>query len=131
MKELTFYHCPTDYDVHPPIYIIPCVVIGKSYDDSLKQDILYVGRESPYFDKMYIKTSSGVEVFRYEETVKSFNHGYVGEEYVGSMTDSLYQKLRAAINEDGAKFRFEGRSFAERELTKKELSDISKIFAIC
>jgi len=37
--------------------------------------------------------------------------------------------LQFAIKEGAAKFRFEGRSFAERELTKKELSDMAKVFA--
>lgn len=130
MKEVTFYHCPIDYDVRPPISIIPFVVVEKDYTASLRQDILYVGREVLYFDKLYIKTSDGVETFRYEKTVKSFDRGYVGEEYVGLMTDSLYQKLQTAIKEGGAKFRFEGRSFAEREFTDKELSDMAKVFAI-
>lgn len=130
MKEVTFCHCPINYDIHPPIYIIPFVVVEKDYTVSLRQDILYVGHEVLHFDKLYIKTSAGVETFRYENTVKSFDGGYVGEEYVGLMTDGLYQKLQTAISEGNAKFRFEGRSFAEREITKKELSDMAKIFAI-
>lgn len=110
--------------------IIPFVVVEKDYTASLRQDILYVGREVLYFDKLYIKTSDGVETFRYEKTVKSFDSGYVGEEYVGLMTDSLYQKLQTAIKESGAKFRFEGRLFTEREFTYKELSDMANVFAI-
>ena len=130
MKEVTFCHCPINYDIRPSIAIIPFVVIEKDYTVSLRQDILYVGREALYFDTLYIKTSEGVETFRYEKTIKSFDGGYVGEEYVGLMTGGLYQKLQTAIKEGTAKFRFEGRSFAERELTGKELSDISKVFAI-
>lgn len=130
MQEVTFYHCPINYDVHPPIAIIPFVVVDKDYNASLRQDILYVGREVLYFDTLYIKTLDGVETFRYEDTVKSFDGGYVGEEYVGLMTGGLYQKLQTAIAEGGAKFRFEGRSLAEREFTKKELSDMAKVFTI-
>lgn len=130
MKELTFCHCPINYDVHPPISIIPFVVVDKNYGVSLRQDILYVGRELLDFDTLYIKTSGGVDKFYYEKTVKSFDGGYVGEEYVGLMTDGLYQKLQTAIKEGGAKFRFEGRTFGERNLTGKELSDMAKVFAI-
>lgn len=130
MKEITFCHCPINYDVHPGICIIPYVVIDKNYDVSLRQDILYVGREPLRFDKLYIKTSSGVEIFRYEETIKSVDGGYFGEEYVGLMGDNLHKKLQTAINEGGAKFRLEGRTFAERELTQKELSDMAKVFAL-
>jgi len=109
MKEVTFCHCPIDYDVPPPIYIIPFVVVDKDYGVSLRQDILYVGHEVLYFDTLYVKTLGSVDIFSYEETVKSFNHGYVGEEYVDSMTDGLYKKLQTAIKEGGAKFRFEGK----------------------
>lgn len=130
MKELTFCHCPIDYDAHPPISIVPYVTFDKNYNVDLYQDIVYVGREVLYFDTLYIKTSGGVDTFRYEKTVKSVDGGYVGEEYVGKMTDSLYRKLQSAIKEGGAKFRFEGRSFAEREFTKKELSDMTRVFAI-
>lgn len=130
MKEVTFCHCPINHDIHPQIHIIPFVVVDKDYNVSLRQDILYVGRVALYFDKLYIKTLDGVQTFRYEKTVKSFDGGYVGEEYAGLMTGELYQKLQAAINEGGAKFRIEGREFAERELTQKELSDMAKIFSI-
>ena len=130
MKEVTFCHCPINHDIHPSIYIIPYVVVDKGYQVSLRQDILYVGREVLYFDTLYIKTSDGVDTFRYEETVKSLNGGYYGEEYVDRMTDALYQKLQTAIKEGGAKFRFEGRQLAERNLTRKELSDMMKVFAI-
>ena len=130
MKEVTYYTCPTDYDAHPPIWIKPYVVVDKDYKVSLRQDILYVGRETLYFDKLYIKTSSGVETFQYPKTIKSVNRGYVGEEYSGLMTDALYQKLQAAVTEGGAKFRFEGRSFAERELTPKEIANMDKVFKI-
>ncbi len=130
MKEVTFCHCPINYDVRPPIHIIPYVVVDKDYHVSLHQDILYVGRELLDFDTLYIKTSGGVDTFRYERTVKSFDKGYVGEEYVGQMTGGLYQKLQTAIKEGGAKFRFEGRTFGERNFTGKELSDMSKVFTI-
>lgn len=130
MKEITFCHCPINYDVHPGICIIPYVVVDKNYDISLRQDILYVGREPLRFDKLYIKTSSGVETFHYEETIKSVDGGYFGEEYVGLMDDNLHKKLQTAIDEGGAKFRLEGRTFAERELTQKELSDMAKVFAL-
>ena len=89
MKELTFYYCRINHDIHPSIYIIPYVVVDKEYQFSLHQDILYIGHEPLYFDKLYIKTSSGVETFHYEKTVRSFDKGYVGEEYVGLMTDNL------------------------------------------
>ncbi|MBR3747395.1 MAG: hypothetical protein IKN27_10605, partial [Selenomonadaceae bacterium] len=130
MKEVTFYRCPIDSDSRPPIWIIPYVVADKNFNAALRQDILYVGRETLYFDKLYIKTSSGVETFQYPKTVKSVNRGYVGEEYDGLMSNELYRKLQTAVSEGGAKFRFEGRSFAERELTPKEIANMDKVFKI-
>ena len=130
MKELIFCHCPINYDVHPPISIAPYVTLNKNYSVDLYQDIVYVGRELLYFDTLYVKTSSGVDTFHYGKTVKSVDGGYIGEEYVGKMTGGLYQKLQTAIKEGGAKFRFEGRVFAERNFTEKELSDMAKVFAI-
>ena len=118
MKELTFCHCPIDYDAHPPISIAPYVTLDKNYNVDLYQDIVYVGREVFYFDTLYIKTSGGVDTFHYEKTVKSVDGGYVGEEYVGKMIDDLYRKLQSAIKEGDAKFRFEGRVFAERNSSK-------------
>ena len=130
MKEVTFCRCPINDDIHPPIYIIPYVVVDKEYHVSLRQDILYVGREVLDFDKLYIKTPGGVDIFHYEKTVKSFDKGYVGEEYVGQMTGGLYQKLKTAIKEGGAKFRLEGRTFGERELTEEELVDMEELFSV-
>ena len=118
MKELTFCHCPIDYDAHPPISTVPYVTLDKNYNVDLYQDIVYVGREVFYFDTLYIKTSGGVDTFHYEKTVKSVARGYVGEEYVGKMIDDLYRKLQSAIKEGDAKFRFEGRVFAERNSSK-------------
>ena len=130
MKEVTFYRCPIYDDDYQTIWVNSYVVVDKDYKASLRQDILYVGHETLYFDTLYIKTSSGVETFQYPKTVKSVNHGYVGEEYSGLMTDTLYKKLQAAVDEGGAKFRFEGRSFAERELTPKEIVNMDKVFKI-
>lgn len=130
MKEVTFYRCHINHDLHPPIWIIPYVVVDKNFNVALRQDILYVGRETLYFDKLYVKTSSGVETFQYPKTIKSVNRGYVGEEYDGLMTDELYQKLQGAVTDGSAKFRFEGRTFGGRELTEGEISEMAKVFAI-
>lgn len=130
MKEVTFYRCHINSDLHPSIWIIPYVVVDKDFNATLRQDILYVGRETLYFDKLYLKTSSGVETFQYPETIKSVNRGYVGEEYDGQMTAPLYKKLQEAVADGGAKFRFEGRTFGERELTAGEISEMAKVFAI-
>lgn len=126
MKEVTFYRCPIDYDVHPPIWIIPYAVVDKNFNATLRQDTLYVGNEPLYFDKLYVKTSNGVETFQYPEVVKS----YAGEEFDGLLTDELYQKLQAAVSDGGAKFRLEGRTFGERELTPAEISNMKKVFEI-
>lgn len=125
MKEVTFYSCRI-LDLHPSIWIIPYLAVDKNYKVFLYQDILYVGREPLYFDKLYIKTSKGVEKFNYKKTVKSVG----GEEYNGQMTAGLYKKLQEAIADGSAKFRLEGRTFGERELTAEEISDIAKIFSI-
>lgn len=126
MKEVTYYICPTDYDAHPSIWIIPYVIVDKNFNASLRQGILYVGNEPLYFDTLYVKTSNGVETFQYLKVEKNS----AGERYEGLMSNELYQKLQAAISEGGAKFRFEGRSFAERELTPKEIEHMKKVFAI-
>lgn len=126
MKEVTYYICPTDYDAHPSIWIIPYIVVDKNFNASLRQGILYVGNEPLYFDTLYVKTSNSVETFQYLKVEKNS----AGERYEGLMTDELYQKLQAAISEGGAKFRFEGRSFAERELTPKEIANMDKVFKI-
>lgn len=126
MKEVTYYICPTDHDAHPSIWIIPYVIVDKNFNASLRQGILYVGNEPLYFDTLYVKTSNGVETFQYLKVEKNS----AGERYEGLMSNELYQKLQAAISEGGAKFRFEGRSFAERELTPKEIANMKKVFAI-
>lgn len=118
-----------NHDLHPPIWINPYAVVDKNFNVSLRQDILYVGRESLYFDKLYVKTSSGVETFHYEKTIKSVNRGYVGEEYDGQMTAELYKKLQEAVTDGSANFRLEGRTFGERELTAEEISEMAKVFA--
>lgn len=130
MKEVTFYRCHINHDLHPPIWIVPYVAVDKNFKATLYQDILYVGREMLYFDKLCVKTSSGVETFHYEKTVKSVNSGYVGEEYNGQMTAPLYKKLQSAISEGYVKFRLEGRTFGERELTQEELLNFQKVFSI-
>lgn len=126
MKEVTFYRCQINSDLHPSIWIIPYVVVDKNFKATLYQDILYVGNEPLYFDKLYIKTSSGVETFQYPKIVKS----YAGEEYNGQMTAPLYKKLQEAVADGSAKFRLEGRTFGERELTAGEISEMAKVFAI-
>ena len=126
MKEVTFCRCPIDIDMRPSIWIIPYVAIDKNYNAILYQDILYVGNEPLYFDRLYIKTNSGVEKFQYENVIKS----YAGEEYNGLMEDALYKRLQEAIKEGFAKFRLEGRTFGERELTEEELSDMEELFSI-
>ena len=130
MKEVTFYRCHINHDLHPPIWIIPYVVVDKDFNATLRQDILYVGRETLYFDKLYIKTSSGVETFQYPKTIKSVGRGYVGEEYDGLMPAELCWKLQEAVTDGGAKFRFEGRTFGEREFTAAEISEMTKVFAL-
>lgn len=126
MKEVTFYRSRVNIDLRPSIWIIPYVVVDQNFKAVLFQDILYVGNEPLYFDKLYVKTSNGVETFYYEKVVKS----YAGEEYDGIMTDALYKKLQAAVNDGGAKFRLEGRTFGERELTKEEIANMDKVFKI-
>ena len=79
-----------------------------------------------YFERLYVKTTDGVEKFQYDKVVKS----YAGEEYNGLMYDELYKKLEKAVSDGHAKFRLEGRIFGERELTAAELSDMVKVFAI-
>lgn len=126
MKEATFYRCHVNIDLHPSIWIVPYLAVDKNYKAFLYQDILYVGREPLYFDKLYIKTSKGVEKFNYQKTVKSVG----GEEYNGQMTAGLYKKLQEVVADGSAKFRLEGRTFGERELTAEEISNMAKIFAI-
>lgn len=130
MKEVTYYHCPQYDDDYQTLWVTPYVVVDKNYNASLHQDILYVGRRALYFDKLYIKTSSGVETFQYPKTVSSVSRNFVGEEYSGVMTDALYKKLQAVIDEGGAKFRLEGRSFAEREFEPREIANMKKAFEI-
>ena len=126
MKEVTYYTCPINSDLHPSIWIIPYVVVDKNFNASLRQGILYVGNEPLYFDTLYVKTSNGVETFQYLKVEKNS----AGEKYEGLMTDKLYQKLQAAISEGGAKFRLEGKTFGERELTPKEIANMDKVFKI-
>ncbi|MBR4382727.1 MAG: hypothetical protein IKP64_04130, partial [Selenomonadaceae bacterium] len=81
MKEVTYYICPTDYDAHPSIWIIPYVIVDKNFNASLRQGILYVGNEPLYFDTLYVKTSNGVETFQYLKVEKNS----AGERYEGLM----------------------------------------------
>lgn len=126
MKEITYYHCPIDSDIHPSIWIAPYVAVDKNYEPALFQGILYVGNEPLYFDTLYIKTSKGVESFQYPKAEKST----AGEKYNGLMTDALYKKLQSVIDEGGAKFRLSGKTFGEREFTSKEIANMKKVFAI-
>ena len=126
MKEVTFCRCSIDIDMRPSIWIIPYVAIDKNYNAILYQDILYVGNEPLYFDRLYIKTNSGVEKFQCKNIIKS----YAGEEYNGVMSDALYKNLQGAIKNGHAKFRLEVRTFGERELTEEELSDMEELFSI-
>lgn len=130
MKEVTYYQCPRYDDDYQTIWISPYVVVDKDYKASLHQALGYVGRRILRFDKLYVKTSSGVETFQYPKTVSSFSGRYVGEEYNGLMTPALHKKLQSVIDEGGAKFRFEGNSFAEREFEPREIADMKKVFAI-
>lgn len=126
MKEVTFYRCRVDIDIHPSIWIIPYVIVDENFNAVLCQNILYVGNEPLYFERLYVKTTDGVEKFPYDKVIKS----YAGEEYNGLMYDELYRKLEKAISDGHAKFRLEGMTFGERELTAAELSDMVKVFAI-
>ena len=56
MKEVTYYTCPINSDLHPSIWIIPYVVVDKNFNAVLRQGILYVGNEPLYFDTLYVKT---------------------------------------------------------------------------
>lgn len=126
MKEIMMCRCNLDIEIHPHIWIIPYVVVDKNFNVALCQYILYLGNEPLYFKKLYVKTSSGVETFRYNDVIK----GSAGEEYDGILQDALYEKLKEAVNTGQAKFRLEGRTFGERELTQKELSDMATVFAL-
>lgn len=126
INEITYYHCPIDSDLHPSIWLAPYVAVDKNFQAELFQGILYVGNEPLYFDTLYLKTTSGVDTFQYRKTEKNL----AGENYNGLMTEPLYIKLESAINEGGAKFRLSGRTYAERELTPKEIANMKKVFAI-
>ena len=121
MKEVTYCLGNVDSDISPSIWIIPYVVIDKEFNAELYQDILYVGNEPLYFDKLYLKTKSGVEKFQYS---------YARKEYNGKMSFALYDKLKEAVTEGYGKFRLEGRMFDERELTEDELWDMEKVFGL-
>lgn len=126
MKEVIFCRVPVDSDLHPSIWIIPYVAIDKNYNVELRHKILYVGNEPLFFDKLYVKTSGGVETFQYKGVVK----GSAGEEYDGLLGYALYKKLQEGIKTGQAKFRLSGRTFGERELTEEELVDMEELFSV-
>lgn len=131
MKEVTYYRCKINQNIYPQMFLLPYVVVDNNYNVTLKNHILCVSTrnyEIIYFNKLYIKSNSGVESFELNEG--NIVRSYAGEEYIEDMDYQIYKKLSESIEGNNVKIRLEGRLRAERDLTPDEIKQIKAVFTI-
>lgn len=130
MKGFTLCRCHYSVAVDEMIAIVPCVIVyDKDYSVSLRQHVLYCGREPLHFDTLYIKTSEGVNHFKLKNVSILYGRSIV-EEFNGTMDKAIYDKLKVAVSEGYARIRLEGRQMYERDLSLDELENFTKVFDI-